>query len=74
MIGFYLEFIFLAKKSQNYKNMLILFCKFMQKIVIKLNITGSDLLNMVYFSIFGSLKSQEIGKISKKHKKRKNSC
>ena len=65
LIGFYLEFIFLAKKSQKYKNMPILFCKFYAKITIKLNITGSDLLNMVYFSIFGGLKSQKVRKISK---------
>jgi len=39
----------------------------MQKIAITLNITGSDLLNMVYFSIFRGLKSQKVGKISKKN-------
>jgi len=51
------------QKSQNHKNMLIFFANFTQKTAIKFNITGLDLLTMVYFSIFRGLKSQKVGKI-----------
>ena len=58
--------------------MLIFFVNFTQQIAIKFNVTGFDMLNMVYFIIFNqnfyglrNLDGQKVEKITKNLKKMK---